>query len=264
MAAHLNIFSFWRRCTPGADLEREPSWLAIEHLSCRQTCLPALLNSPIKVKNTLSDKNPVIQNSMKVWNQLLGTVKAPKTYLDTPICNNHAFKPGLEDMTFVIWRRKGICSLKDIYMDGHLASFQQLRMKFNLPNSHFFRFLQLRHFIKASIPHYETIPHHSVLDSFMSVKPYTRGAVSRLYNVVLNIHSPSSDTFREQWQEEFGVEVTDDVWQESIKNIYCSSINARHNLIKFKVVYRLHLSPSKLQKIYKNVSSLCFKCSKDQ
>lgn len=174
----------------------------------------------------------------------MGTVKAPKMYLDAPICNNHAFGPGLEDITFVTWQRRGICSLKDIYIDGHFPSFQQLRVKFNLPNSHFFRFLQLRHFIKASIPQFDLIPRNSVLDSFVSVEPYTRGAVSRFYRALLDIYSPSSDSFREQWQEELGVDVTDDVWQECIQNIYCSSINARHNLIQFKVVYRLHFSPT--------------------
>lgn len=155
LAANLNIF--WCRCTPGVDLQGRPLWLTIEHLSCKQTSLPALLNSPTKVKSIFYSRNPIIQNSLKVWNQILGIAKAPKMYLDAPICSNHAFRPGLEDITFMTWQGKGICSLKDMYIDGHLVSFQQLRVKFNLPNSHFFRFLQLQNFIKASIPHCEVI-----------------------------------------------------------------------------------------------------------
>lgn len=65
----------------------------------------------------------------------------------------------------------------------------------------------------------------------MSLEPYTRGAVSRYYSVLLNINSPSSDNYREQWQEELEVEISSNACQKCIENIYHSSINARHNLI---------------------------------
>lgn len=260
MASHLNIFSFWRRCTPGADLEGQPSWLLIEHMSCKSSCLPALLNSPANVKNTLYDKNPIIQNSLKVWNQILKLVKAPKMYLDTPICNNHAFKPGLDDITFATWREKGLSLLKHFYIDGRLVSFQQLRDQYNLPNSHFFRFLQIRHFLRASVPNYDSIPQNATLDSFLSVEPYSKGAVSHLYRVLLSLIVPTTDTYREQWQEELGERISADIWHDCVKNIYNSSVNARHSLIQFKILHRLHFSPTKLKNIYQNVSGMCAKC----
>uniref|UniRef100_A0A8C5ETB7 Reverse transcriptase zinc-binding domain-containing protein n=1 Tax=Gouania willdenowi TaxID=441366 RepID=A0A8C5ETB7_GOUWI len=193
LAAHLNIFSFWRGCIPGIDLTEQPSWLLIEHLSCQRSCLPALLNSPTKIKNTVYKKNPIIQNSLKVWNQFLLLTRAPKMYLDTPICDNHAF----------------------------------------------------------------------FLDSVLAVKSYTKVAISTYYKVLLGVSSPSSHLFRVQWQEELGIEITEERWQDCIKNIYNSSINARHVLIQFRVVHRLHLSPSKMNKIYSNVSYLCAKCLND-
>lgn len=86
-------------------------------------------NSPTNVKNTFYDKNPIIHNSLKVWNQLLRTVKAPKTYLDAPIRNNQAFLPGLEDNIFNVWRERGITTIKDFYINGCLLYFQQLQVK---------------------------------------------------------------------------------------------------------------------------------------
>ena len=46
----------------------------------------------------------------------------------------------------------------------------------------------------------------------------------------------------------------------SVKNIHDNSINARHNLIQFKVVQGLHYSQSRLQKIFPQISSQCIKC----
>lgn len=105
-------------------------------------------------------------------------------YLDAPICNNHAFRSGLEDATFVRWHERGLSTLKDLYIDGRLASFQQLQVKYNFPNTHFFRFLQLRHVLRSGVSQYESVPQNSALDSFMSVEPYAKGAISRFCNVL--------------------------------------------------------------------------------
>ena len=81
-------------------MEGMPAWLQIEHGSCKHSCLPALLNSPIKIKKATYRNNPIIQNSLKVWSQILAVLKAPPIYLDTPICYNHGFIPGLDDWWF--------------------------------------------------------------------------------------------------------------------------------------------------------------------
>lgn len=46
----------------------------------------------------------------------------------------------------------------------------------------------------------------------------------------------------------------------NIKNVHRSSINAMHTLIQFKVVHRLHFSPTRLHEISKDTSPLCEKC----
>lgn len=59
------------------------------------------------------------------------------------------FKPSVIDGSFDIWTGSGLITLRDLYIDGTFASFQQLRLKYSIPTSHFFRYLQLI----ALLPH---------------------------------------------------------------------------------------------------------------
>ena len=118
------------RCLRGCKLNTSPV----------NAPLPALINSPVKIKKHLYNDNPIIYNSLKIWKQVTTTLKTPKVYLDSPICCNHAFKPALDDVVFSNWREKGIITLRNVYIEGHLASFQQLQWAFQLPASHFSSF----------------------------------------------------------------------------------------------------------------------------
>ena len=76
-------------------------------------------------------------------------VKAPNIYIDTPICENQAFTPGLNDVVFSPWKQRGISSVSDLYIEGNFASFAQLQTTYNVSASSFFRYLQIRlHFVK--------------------------------------------------------------------------------------------------------------------
>lgn len=53
-------------------------------------------------------------------------LKVPDMYPDIPtICQNHAFSPGLLDSGFTQWEKNSIQRLKDLYIDGTFASFEQ-------------------------------------------------------------------------------------------------------------------------------------------
>lgn len=91
-----------------------------------------------------------------------------------------------------------------------------------------------------------------------------RGAISKFYVIIQNVNNTSSIPFKEAWGRELNEEISDEMWENSIKNIHDSSINARHTLIQFKVVHRLHYSPSRLQKVFPGVSFQCIKCHSEE
>ena len=164
------------------------------------------------------------------------------------------------DSVFHRWREKGIDSLELLYIDRQFVSFQQLRASFQLPDSHFYMYLQVRDFFRTHINNFVQKPCHLVLDSLMDIRPFSKGAVSRAYSLLQDLSSPSSSHLQEVWRVELGLDIPDDIWEECIDNVHHSSINVRHSLIQFKVVHRLHFSPSRLHKIYDNSSPMCLKC----
>lgn len=257
-AANLNIFAWWKK--KASDPDKDPSWLRMEQEFCNRTSLAALLNSPIRIDPTLYDNHFVIKNELKIWKQIKAYLKAPDMYLDSPICQNHAFTPGFLDSGFTQWERKGIKRIKDLYIDGTFASFEQLKKTFNIKISDFFRYLQVRDFVKKQMSNFNVMTEHNVLEQINMFNPLNRGAVSYFYSILLKHEVVDEAKIKQAWEIELGVEIDSDSWKEGLENIHTCSINVRHNLIQFQTLHRLYLSKVKLHSIFPEVSPFCNRC----
>lgn len=259
--ANLNALLHWQNGMPTVSSQGGvPSWLQIEISACGATSLPALLNNPAKTKTPPYINNPVILHSLRIWKQIQSFLDLPKVYIDSPICHNHAFTPALMDPAFSRWKAKNIVFVRDLYSEGNLMSFQHLQQTYDLPSAHFFRFLQIRDYIKTHIPHYEHMPKHNTLDSLRRLTPGSRGTVSFLYDMLRAHEVVPTDKLKNYWEQELNMEISITVWEGIMDRIHSSSINSRHSLIQFKVVHRLHFSKARLHDIYPNISPLCDKC----
>lgn len=69
-----------------------------------------------------------------------------------------------------------------------------------------------------------------------------------------SINPQNIDDIRKSWQSDFGREIADGEWEDTVKQVHSSSPCARNGLIQFKVLHWLHFTNSKLAKIYPNVS----------
>lgn len=258
-AANLNTLAWWRKIG-SVELGDKPEWLAIEEASCNKTSLTALLNSPNKIELKNINGNIIISNLIKIWKQIKVYLKIPDLYLDTPICNNHAFPPGLHDKTFFQWKHMGIVTIQDIYREGTFSSFEKLKQFYDLVPAHFFRYLQVRDFVRKHISDFETLNLNPTLENIASIHPGARGTVSNFYKLLVEKVDNNTHKIKHDWEEEMGFNIHVDMWNESLRNIHTCSVNARHNLIQFKIIHRLHYSKSKLHKIYPTISPLCNKC----
>lgn len=259
-AAHLNFITWWKKGPP-SDSSKCPAWLSLERTLCNKTSLLALLNSPTKINQLHYSNSFVVKNTLKIWKQIKLHTKTPNMYIDSPICKNHAFLPGLSDRVFADWKLKGIKDISALYLDGHFMSFKQLQNVYGIPNSNHFRYLQIRDFVRTNIPNFENICYDNFLESISKVEPGKKGAVSYFYQAIEDYVDVNTTVCKQNWETELGEEISEETWEECLGSVHKCSINSRHNLIQFKTLHRLYYSKDKLHKIFPDVSPLCNRCN---
>lgn len=102
---------------------------------------------------------------------------------------------------------------------------------------------------------------HQTLETLKNRNPMEHGAVSFFYTLLLDRVDTSTDLIKQAWERELEIELTNDSWDDCLKSIHDCSINARHAVIQFKVLHRLHYSRAKLHKIFPNIPPTCVKCN---
>lgn len=208
--------------------------------------------------------NRVVYNSLKIYSQFRKHFGLHQLSFSSPIASNNLFPPSLQDATFRGWRSKGLKNFKDLFIENKFASFAQLSNKYDLPTSHFFRYLQIRHFIASSNPKFPDKPLDNIIDELMSFDPTKSKAVTSLIKLITHLDSQSSVIIKQFWEQDLQITMSEAVWADVLKKIHSSSICARHSLIQFKVVHRAHLDKSKLAKIFPQIDPICDRCRSEE
>jgi len=186
-------------------------WVKMEALSTRGLALDSYLYSDslknLK-KNTL---NPFVRNTLMVWHEAhnAGGDNPPLSCF-APIWGNTEFKPGAKDVGFKQWSHKGIRRIIDLYIGYTLMSFNEIKERFNIPQSHFFKYLQLGNFIHSKLNHSSNCTTLTVLE---------------LYDTCSTHSKDSSDSKRRLWSEDLQECVLDSEWSQICSKAQSLSIN---------------------------------------
>lgn len=161
------------------------------------------------------------------------------------------------DRVFLEWGKRGLKCIEDLYIDDKFMSFLQLQEKFQLPQSHFFRYLQIRNFVQQNFSDFPLKPQsHTYFDIIRKADfKHLISQFVKCFTIPVD-----SDRIKKTWAEDLGVPLSEDQWSNCLSNIQKGS-NARYKLIQFKVIHRLHFSKLKLNRIYNSVSPLCDRCN---
>lgn len=255
-SCNIHKLLYWITNTPE---EERPAWVDIE-LASSKLSLHSLVCSqlPLTVSNFTS--NPMVTNSVRIWIQIRKGLGLHRASDLSPILNNHLFLPSCTDLTFRTWSDKGITKFKDLYNQGTFMSFIELSKKFDLPKSHLFRFFQIRHFIQNQNPKFPSRPPETLLDSLLALDPEQKRLISSIYSLISStVNSPASGP-KDSWEQELGITLPDDYWQQVLRLVHSSSVCARHGLLQCKVVHKTHYTNLRLSRIYPNVTDSCNRC----
>lgn len=160
-ATNIRILKYWLQYEA---FDPPPAWLVMEVGSANPVSLKALVHSPVHSSTLPYTKNVMVKASLRIWVQF-ERYFGPQTFsIYAPLAANHAFPPSLIDGF-------GIHNFKDFYIDNVFATFQQLSDKISLPKQHFFRYLQVRSFVRDTFPSFPNLPSDSALDSFLTPTP---------------------------------------------------------------------------------------------
>lgn len=114
--------------------------------------------------------------------------------------------------------------------------------------------------MRGRYPRFPSLPAETMLDKILYINVHNRGVIKVIFNILSTLHSPSLLTIRSHWENDCALEIMDTIWQSVLQRVHSSSICARHGLLQFKVLHRLHLAKEKLAKIYPGVDPSCNRC----
>ena len=128
-------------------------WCQMEALSCGSTSLSTLIFAPLDSYPVGYTSNRIVLSTVKIWKQVRRHfgIRSMSPYM--PI-SSHLFLPSSLDQAFSLWREKGLTSLNQLYSRKIFISFEALKRKFDLPQSHLFRYFQIRNFVRDSLPNF--------------------------------------------------------------------------------------------------------------
>lgn len=258
-SANIKNILFWTHSTTH---ESAPRWLQLENASCKQASLHAIACSKIPLTEPISKfcSNPIVKHSFKIWAQFRRAFSLFEMSKNAPLVGNNMFAPSINDNAFKVWSERGLRTIQDLYVGGTFGSFEHFKTHFDIPNSHFYRYLQLRSFVSTHTPSFPSLQTDSLLDKLIKIPPHFKETIGSVYSILKTSNLEPLTSLKNKWEEELGTNISDLEWQSTLKNIHSSSICLRHSVIQFKIIHRLHWSKTRLAKIMPDIDPTCDRC----
>uniref|UniRef100_A0A3B3IB68 Reverse transcriptase domain-containing protein n=1 Tax=Oryzias latipes TaxID=8090 RepID=A0A3B3IB68_ORYLA len=128
-----------------------PQWTEMENQTLTPP-LPLFIFSDLEANLNKKTNNPMVKNMINVWYSVKKAIKEQNTLSQlSPIWANQQFTAGKADAVFKQWAMKGLEKIQDLYPDNSsdMMSFEMLQSKYYINRKHFYKYLQLRNFIRT-------------------------------------------------------------------------------------------------------------------
>ena len=237
-AAQLRAAVYW------FSKDSVPSWINIELASAGGLSLDNFLYSA-PLKKLKKVPNPLVRNTIQIWFETHKYMKdTPLLSYLSPIWKNSNFPPASNDGGFKIWFTKGITKIGSLYKRKNMLSWEELKRDYDLPRSHFLKFLQIRSFI-TSVLKSTAQPKLSRQEDFFCSDCGDRHLVSKIYKILLDNHRDNTEIIRHRWSNDLGKDITEETWQRICVKAQTQTINSKLRLLQYKWITRTYITPEK-------------------
>lgn len=159
----------------------------------------------------------------------------------------------------VVWTKFGIKKLGNVSTNGQLKTFDKLKSLYHLPHTHFFCYIQLRRACQKQFKHvcapFSEFAIESMLRDDDLQKP-----LSNIYKFLFPETNRLLTVCRFKWElvvPDLDTVDWEDVWDAPFTRL----ISAHDQLIHYKFLHRVYLTPAKIAQIFNSVTSACWQCS---
>ena len=220
-AANIRCITFWSHFP---DRTGYPSWVRIELSSVQDVSIFALLGSPLPLPPGRWTDSPTVCYTMWVWAQFRRRFNLCDFSLLSPIMSNPFFQPSLSDSAFQEWHGMGIEKCKHLFIHNSFASFAQLSKKFGLPNTHFFRYLQVRHFLHSRMDSFPRATTATTANVLLGLHPSFKGLISVIYDKLTGIKQAPLHKIKTAWEWDLNFQLSNDVWDSILRLVNTTSL----------------------------------------
>lgn len=177
-----------------------------------------------------------------------------------PIANNPDFEYTCTDVGFRDWKAAGITKIHDLYLGDALKSFQQLQKEFNLPQMHFYHYLQIRSYLNST-PYYKNGRKLNILDNLiMKAATLNKKVMTYIYDQLL-MNDKTTMNIKNSFEKDLGAHLDDQTWCKVLYNAKKITRSDKSHETQYKIINKLHVTPEICSK-YDNSCSACRKCEK--
>ena len=154
------------------------------------------------------------------------------------------------------WDSIGILTIGDIWREGKVIPWADLKAESQLAPGEFFRYLQVSHAIKAKVPVGTELPETSPLEARLLLDHQSKKDISSTYRTLLNNTPDMLANTRRQWAQDIG-DIEDEDWAEAIASPREVGIRTGFRLVQLKSLHHTYYAPSDLAKMGRIHTNLC-------
>lgn len=199
---------------------------------------------------------------MKAWD----TAKILLSYRGfsdlTPLWGNSKLGELQKVGTIKEWERCGLRYFSQLFQEGNLKTFQELRAQYALPNKSFFRYLQVRHALvvqfRGKTLEWSAIP---ILQKLINGDS-TKGLISNIYPYINKGRSAKrvSPRYKSKWEKDVG-NITDTQWNRILEMAPLVSLSPSQRMSRLSLLYRTYSTPHRLFQFGCQTDSSCPRCA---
>lgn len=176
-----------------------------------------------------------------------------------PILGNPSFEPGLTDQGFKDLKQRGISRLLHFTTDNHVMTSGEIERVFE-GDLDPFRRMQLNAFLRSKILRLSVVRTPSKFEQICLKGEPVRHSLSLMYSLLIELKAPQKLAFMQAWERDLGVLFSKAQENKILLFTHKASMASRYQEGGYKILTRWYRTPTVLNRIFPQVSSLCWRC----